>query len=252
MGMTTPFPEPDSPELEPFIVYSRIEILSLLEALESQGVLVTAYFDRHAGFAVTALLAVNPRFGELVFDHAADASTRRRLLAAESITFVSFVDQIKLQFQTGPAEATTFDDRPAFRVQLPEQALRLQRRDSFRVKTLISRPAHLLLPVGDKEEQYEKLRLIDLSIGGVAVVFDARKRKVERGDVLAACFLDLPGVGSVGVTLKVRHVAPLPRDENALSVGCELVDLAPASRTSVQRYINWLDAEQRKLASRAA
>lgn len=251
MGITTPFPEPDSPDLEPFVVYSRVEILALMEALRNQGVLVTAYFDRHMGFAVTALLAVNPRFGELVFDHAADEAMRRRLLAAESITFVSFIDQIKLQFCTGPAETTIFDDRPAFRVQLPEQALRLQRRDYFRVKTLVSRPAHLLVPVDGEDQQYEKLRLLDLSIGGLAVLCDPRKRAIGQGDLLEDCLLDLPGVGSVSVRLKVRRVAPLPRDDSTLSAGCEFVDLAPASRNSVQRYINWLDAEQRKLAGRA-
>lgn len=252
MGMTTPFPEPASPELEQCIVYSRVEIVALLQSLGRQGVLVTAYFDQHAGFAVTALLAVNPQFEEVVFDNASDPVTQRRLLAAESITFVAFVDAIKLQFTAKKADATTYEDKPAFRVRLPEEVLRLQRRDFFRVKTPVSKPAHCLVPYGEDKKQYEKLRLLDISVGGMAVVTYPEKFDLPAGSRIDECFLDLPGIGSVGVSLKVRHLAPVPRDDKARAAGCEFVDLAPAARTAVQRYVNKLDAEQRKVGARAA
>jgi c-di-GMP-binding flagellar brake protein YcgR len=252
MGMTTPFPEPDSPDLEPYVVYSRVEILALLRSLGDAGTLVTVYFDQHAGFAVTVLLAINPDFEEVVFDNASDASTQRRLLATEELVFVAFVDNIKLQFKARKAESTTYDDKPAFRVRLPDQALRLQRRDFFRVKTPVSKPAHCLVPYGDDKKQYEKLRLLDISVGGVGVVTYPEKFDLTAGVRIDECFLDLPGVGSVGVSLKVRHVAPLPRDEKARAVGCEFVDIAPMARTLIQRYVNKLDAEQRKVSARAA
>jgi c-di-GMP-binding flagellar brake protein YcgR len=252
MGMTTPFPEPESPDLEPFTVYSRVEILSLLQSLGSSGVLATAYFDQQAGFAVTVLLAVNPDFEEVVFDNASDASTQRRLMAAEEVVFVAFIDSIKLQFSARKAEPTTFEGKPAFRVRFPDRMLRLQRRDFFRVKTPVSRPAHCLVPYGEDKKQYEKLRLLDISVGGVGVVTYPEKFDLAAGNRVDECFLDLPGVGSVGVSLKVRHVAPLPKDEKARAVGCEFVDLAPLARTLIQRYVNKLDAEQRKVSARAA
>jgi MFS family permease len=33
MGMTNPFPEPDSPDLAPYTVYSRVEIIALLQSI---------------------------------------------------------------------------------------------------------------------------------------------------------------------------------------------------------------------------
>ena len=252
MGMTTPFPEPESPDLAPFTVYSRVEIVSLLESLRNAGALATVYFDENTGFAVTLLLAVNPEFEEVVFDNASDPATQRRLMQADALTFVAFVENIKLQFTAHKAEPTMFEGKPAFRVRLPEHVLRLQRRDFFRVRTPVSRPAHCLVPYGADKKQYEKLRLLDISVGGVAVITYPEKFELVAGTRIDDCYLDLPGVGSVSVSVKVRHLAPLPKDDKARAVGCEFVGVAPMSRTLIQRYVNKLDAEQRKVAARAA
>ncbi|MDZ7654053.1 MAG: flagellar brake protein [Burkholderiaceae bacterium] len=251
MGMTTPFPEPQSPELAPFTVHSRVEIIALLKSLTRGGTLTTAYFDKNAGFAVTVLLAVNPEFDEVVFDNPSDAALLRRLLAAAALTIVAFVDNIKLQFAAGAAAPTTFEGKPAFRVRLPEQLLRLQRRDSFRVRTPITRPAHCLVPYGEEGKQYEKLRLLDISVGGVAVLARPEKFELPVGARIDECFLDLPGIGSVGVSLQVRHLANPTRDDQTRSVGCEFVDIAPLARSLIQRYVNKLDAEHRRLAPAA-
>jgi flagellar brake protein len=247
MGMTSPFPEPESPDLAPFTVYARAEIIALLQSVGRSGTLTTVYFDAQAGFAVTALLAVNPDFEEVLFDIPRDTDTHRRLLAADSLTFVSFIDHIKLQFAARRAEATQFEDKPAFRVRLPEQLLRLQRRDFYRVRTPVTRPAHCLVPYGADGRQYEKLRLLDISIGGVAVVAQPQKFELADGMRVNECFLDLPEIGSVGVSLQVRHLVRRADEESARAVGCEFVDITPVARTLIQRYVNKLDADHRRL-----
>lgn len=261
MGMTTPFPEPDSPALEPFMVYARVEIVAMLRQLLEQGTLVTAYGHPSAGgaaggandgFAVTALLSVNPEFEEVVFDNASDPRAQRRLLAAERLTFVAFVQQVKVQFSTHRAEATLFEGKPAFRVRMPESLLRLQRREAFRVRTPLARPAHCLVPYTEDGRQYEKLRLLDISVSGMALLTYPEKFDLTAGTTVEGCYLDLPGVGSVGVAVRIRHVDAVPRDERARRVGCEFVRLAPQARLALQRYVNLLDAESRKVAGARA
>jgi c-di-GMP-binding flagellar brake protein YcgR len=56
----------------------------------------------------------------------------------------------------------------------------------------------------------------------------------------------------VTVTLKVKHLDQVPRDEKARRIGCEFVQLAPQARMMLQRYVNKLDADQRKTATGAA
>lgn len=252
MALTTPFPEPDSPALEQFTVYSRVEIITVLRQVLEEGVLITAYCEGSADFAVTAMLALNPDFEEVVFDNASDPVAQRRLLAADALTFVCFLAQVKVQFRARGAEVTTFEDKPAFRVRLPEALLRLQRREAFRVRTPLTRPAHCLVPYSDDGKHYEKLRMLDVSVGGMALLTYPERFDLTSGAVIDACFLDLPGIGSVSAGIRVQHVDALARDERARRVGCEFVNLAPQSRLMLQRYVNLLDAESRKLAGARA
>jgi c-di-GMP-binding flagellar brake protein YcgR len=248
MGMTTPFPEPDSPELERFAIYSRVEIAATLRQLIEENVLVTAYFDEGPGFVVTALLAVNADFEELVFDSAPDEVGQRRLLASKQIVFVGFLESIKVQFVARLAEAAMFEGRPAFRVRMPETLLRLQRRDFFRVRPPMSKPATCLVPYAGDSKQYESLRVLDLSVGGLAVMSYPEKFELPTNQVIDNCFLDLPGIGSISVSINVRHVDRVPKDDKARRCGCEFVDMSAQSRVMLQRYVNKIDADQRKVA----
>jgi c-di-GMP-binding flagellar brake protein YcgR len=227
-------------------------MIAMLRQLREHNVLVNAYYDNNNGCAVTALLAVNPDFEEVVFDLPNEALATRRLLAAKGITFVAFVESIKLQFTVESASTTQFDGKPALRVRLPEQMLRLQRRDYFRVRTPIAKPAHCLVPHGDDGQRYEKLRLLDISVGGCALQASAERFALKNGQDLHGCILDLPGIGGVNVGIKVRHVEPIPRDPQQLRAGCEFFDIAPQARMMLQRYVNKLDAEQRKAAGARA
>jgi c-di-GMP-binding flagellar brake protein YcgR len=269
MGYTNPFPEPEAPELERFVVYARAEIISMLRQLGEQAVLATVYYDRHAGFAVTTLLAVHPDVDEVIFDVPGDDLALGRLLAAGELVFVAFLERIKVQFRAGMAQATLHDGKPALRVGLPPEVLRLQRRDFFRVTSPSGKPAMCLVPyvegadgaegVGHDEgasergaTTYEKLALFDIGIGGLAVMDYPDKFALAQGMTIEGCYLDLPGIGQVIVSLKVRHLDQVPRSERARRVGCEFVNLAPQARMMLQRYVNMLEAEQRKVAGRPA
>lgn len=263
--MTTPFPEPESPELERFTVYSRAEIALLLRQVLDTGTYVTAYFDADPGFAVTRLLAVDAEFEEVVMEDAADAAVRPRLLDARHITFVAFLDHVKLQFSARRIADAVFDGRGALRIRFPSELLRLQRRDFYRVQPPQEKPAKCLVPYteaqsgngngahganganghGNDTRRYESLRVVDISVGGLAVLAHPRQFELPIGRIIEDCFIDLPGVGSFAVSLIVRHADPATSEPRTRRCGCEFVDMPPATRVMLQRYINRADGEQR-------
>jgi len=248
---TMPFPEPASPELERYTIYSRAEILSLLRQLRDEGTLVTAYFGLESDFAVTTLLQLKPDFEEAIFDCASDPLAQRRLLAADHLTFVAFLANVKVQFSARLAEPVAFEGRPAFRVRLPDQLLRLQRRDFFRVQTPNARPATILVPHAKKSHQYESLRVLDISVGGMALLSYPEMFDLDVSGIVDDCYLDLPGVGSVSVRVRVRHIENGRQLEDVRRCGCEFVDLSPQARMMLQRYVNRIDAEERRAAMAA-
>jgi flagellar brake protein len=242
MGMTTPFPEPASRELERFALYGRQEIVGLLRELRDRQVLVTLYYEQGSGFAVSNVLDVNDALDEVVFDCAADRSAQGALCQAREIVLVGFVDNAKIQFNLGGAAPVSHQSRPAFRVALPKYVLRMQRRSAGRRQPSALRPATCLVPVAGEPGRFEAVPVLDISIGGLAIV--AQDGQVELpNQVLAPCYLDLPEIGQVNVALKVRYVEPMPGEVPGRRCGCEFVDLGGTALRSVQRYINRLDAE---------
>jgi len=236
MGLTTPFPEPDSPELQRFAVPSPTEIVGLLNALRDRGVPLNVFFGVGPEFDALALLRIDEA-GGLSVESPLDPGVRRRLLEAPAVTFVGFVDAIKLQFTVTGARAATLAGRPAIAFPLPERLLRLQRRGAARVRPESARGAVCRVPLGGSEGEDEALRVLDISTGGLAVLAYPERMELVVGMEIDGCRLDLPGVGGAVVSLRVRHVDPLPVDEKARCCGCEFVRMAPAVQAMLERYV---------------
>lgn len=252
MSMTSPFPEADSPELERFAVYGRQEIVALLRELRDRQVLVTLYYDQAAGFAVSNVLDVNLAFEEVIFDGAADRSAQGALYRARDVVVVGFLDSAKIQFTVGAAEPVTHQSRAAFRVRLPQHVLRMQRRQAMRQQPLATRPATCLVPVPGQAGRFESMPVLDLGVGGVALGAGQMPFELSTDQLLAPVYLDLPDIGQITVTLKVRYVALLNGVADGERCGCEFVELGGTALRSLQRYINRLEAARRAGEDRRA
>ncbi len=218
MGMTTPYPEPESPELERFTVYSQVEIAATLRRLRDEGSLLTAYFDAEPGFLVTVVLDVNADFEEVVFDYGADGVAQKRLLASKHIVFVGFLEHIKVQFIARVAEATQHDERPAFRIRFPESLVRLQRRDFFRVRPPMSKPAKCLVPYGD-DRAFAAAALVLLQDESRREAYGVRAREWARSFTWDEA------------ALQTRNRRPRPRRGSAMRQGA---DASPFSGRSTE------------------
>jgi c-di-GMP-binding flagellar brake protein YcgR len=229
--MTSPFPEPPSPALAPFVVRSRVEIVSALRQLRDQHLLVTVYYGNDTGFAVGSVLDVHAGADELIVDLTVDAVGRQAIAAAGALVLVGFVDNVKLQFSTKAAQALT-PNGAAFRVPRPQEMLRLQRRSSLRVKT----PA-LLCRVPKEKGQYHVLRVSDIGLGGLALQGPVDRALFVVDRVIEGCQLQTSSGRSVQVALRVRHIEALVGARDAERIGCEFVGMTPAVRNGLQQLI---------------
>ena len=237
MGMTTPFPEPDSPELQRFAVQSQPEVVGLLRAVLDRGVPLNVFLGAGSAFDVMALRRVDEAAEVLVFDSPAEEGMRRRLLEAPTLTCVGFVDEVKLQFSACGARPATLAGRPAITMPMPARMLRLERRGSVRVRPPGRRIAVCRLPLRGAAGEYESLRVLDISMGGLAVLTYPERADLDVGMEIDGCRLDLPGVGGAAVSLRVRHIGPLASEDSARCCGCEFVRLAPAVQAMLARFV---------------
>lgn len=233
MGMTSPFPEPASPTLARFVVRSRVEIVSALRQLRDLHLLVTVYYGNDTSFAVGSVLDVHAGADELIVDLTVDAVGRRAIAAAPSLVMVGFIDNVKLQFVIGRGEALT-PSSAAFRLPLPHEMLRLQRRASLRVKT----PALLChVPAAVGSTKMHALRVSDLGLGGLSLQGPCDRSLFAVGRVIERCQIQTASGRRLDVSLRVRHIEPLIGERDAERIGCEFVALPPNVRNGIQQLI---------------
>jgi flagellar brake protein len=245
MSMITPFPEAESPALDRFALQGRDAVAALLRELKERGSLVTLYFDDAAGFTVGNLLDVDAARDAIVLDCAGDVGVQRSIAQAGDIVVVAFLDTTKIQFTLADAEPVDHEGRAAFRLRLPRRVLRIQRRGGPRRTPHGDRPATCRVPVPGSVDQYEPVRVLDISPGGLAVLATPRLFELSRDQVVGPCRLDLPDVGQIGVALRVRYLEAWPGELGGRRCGCEFVDLGDGARRSLQRYLDRLEATAR-------
>jgi c-di-GMP-binding flagellar brake protein YcgR len=241
---TTPFPEAEAPELERYWLYSKFEIDALITRLGDDRVPMTVYWGRDGEFAVTQIMKVEATRNEVHFDLPNLPQQQSRLLDAAELTCVTFIDNVKLQFTIGAPRRSSNAGYPTFLASLPERVLRLQRREYYRVRTPESLSASCLVPYAGDEARYESLRVLDVSVGGLAMLAYPRHFDPSQGSEIDRCFLDLPGVGTVTVRMRVAHVVA-SSDGSSRRCGCEFIDLSPQARMMLQRYVHKIDVGQR-------
>jgi len=242
-------PEPETPEFEQYHTYSRREIINVIEDIIARSALVTLHFCQGDEHFVTTLLDVNPEFEELIFDAAPDPAMAARLLESRRISFVTFIDQIKVQFLTQLVEPTTFAGKPALRTRLPDSLLRLQRRNFYRVPAPVkSTPLMCEIPLPGGVPV--RFAISDISVGGVGIIAGPALADFESGTVFHDCSIELPGHGSFATSLEVRNnigLAPGAGTQERFRYGCQFLNLSGPLVSLIQRYINQLERTRRPL-----
>jgi c-di-GMP-binding flagellar brake protein YcgR len=238
----------ETEEDDRYLLTGPTTIAYALNDLIHRGELVTVVFDHGKGMILTALLAADADEETLVFDWGGSEQENQRLLASERNIFVAKPDGIKVQFVTGQAAETVFGDGKAFVTNLPERVVRLQRRESFRIRTPLGRP--LICRLWPENGTPIDVPLRDLSVGGAGLTYSGKHVPFEAGQVFPRCRIDLPEAGEISCAAEVRHVTagnPLSGIPSAI-VGLRFRELTQPMQARIQRYIVTLERARREMS----
>lgn len=249
IASTLPVPfESETEDTAEYQTNSRAEIITILRSIVERRLLVTLYYGDAREYLVTNLLHVNPDFEELIFDGAPKPDANTRVLASQRMLFVTFVDDIKVQFSAQHAESTSFEGKPVLRIRLPASIMRLQRRNYYRVQAPRSGP--LLCEIEIAQGQAAKFVVGDLSVGGIGVLAGPAVPGLQPGVVYEKCRIELPGHGDFTTALEVRHAkGPVANGKHLprFHYGCEFRHLSGPVVSLIQRYINQIERSRRAL-----
>lgn len=244
-----PVPLATSDDLARYTLHSAVEVVYVLRTLIKSAQMVAVYFNHGKDFMLTTLLDVDPAKGQLILDWGGSEVTNQRFLNSERNVFVTSPGGVKIQFVTSQAQQISFNGRPAFAVAVPETAIKLQRREFFRLETPISNP--YLLTVHGHESGEHVLPLHDISLGGVGLTV-GNPAQFNFLEELPDCRLDLREFGILPLALQVRNVVTIEHRGGGIShrMGCQFVSPRSSVQNILQRFIAQLERERNALLKR--
>lgn len=227
-----------------YLVRHAGEIERILRDVMQDKSIVAAYGENGKDFLLTSIIALDPKLDALYLGYGSDERLNAQLLDARNATFATTHDQVRVQFSCTRVERVVHGHEPAFRVPLPRELLRLQRREYYRLVTSVVNPVKCLI---NTEQGMLEALVVDISIGGVGVLAYQESGELSAGETYHGCRLSLPGSGEFALSLAVctTFEITLKNGRHTHRAGCHFIDLPASVETEIQRYIIRVDRERR-------
>ncbi|HET8869578.1 MAG TPA: flagellar brake protein [Aquabacterium sp.] len=223
--------------LDDYRITSAVEIQALLKQILESNALVTLSGPQGASHT-TLLWAVDTSRGVICFSAEADDPSLESLLESDEVVAVAYLDSIKVQFDVEGLVHVHGGHHSALNAQIPKEVFRFQRRDSFRVKPFSSHSPQAQFRHPGMPDMMLNLRILDVSLGGMALFLPDSIPMVEAGSKIGRCIVDLDGDTRIEAGMKIHHVTVLHPEYHGARLGCEFVGMDGGTMRSLQHYIN--------------
>jgi c-di-GMP-binding flagellar brake protein YcgR len=230
-----------------FRVDDGSELLRLLKQLRDGSVPVTLSAPSSAAVN-SQLWSVDAVQRQISFSADADSVHMQRLAQDDEAVAVAYLDNVKLQFELCELVLVRAAASCALRARLPAVLYRFQRRASYRVRTFDRRAPQALLRHPSMPDMRIKLRIVDLSAGGCALLLPDDIPALQPGAQLAGVRIELDGDTTFDATLRLQHVSAMYGGGSGQRLGCEFVELGGQAQRVLQRFIDQTQQRRRLLS----
>ena len=196
----------------------------------------------------TALWTVDGAQRRLSFGVDPDQPAVQRLVEADEVTAVAYLDAVKLQFDLESLLLVHGNRACALQATMPRHMYRFQRREGYRVRTLERSSPAATLRHPSMPDMTLKLRVLDVSIGGCSLFLPHDVPTLAPGVRLHRVQIDLDEDTRFLANLLLHHVSSIHSDARGVRLGCQILDLEPASARALQRYIDQTQKRRRLLS----
>lgn len=230
------------------LIRSAKEIQLTLHAITQKKPVTALYFDNEQRFFKSILLAVTEQ--GMWLDVGPSEDDNSLILNSGNITFVTIHQNAKVQFTCHQPLMATYASHPAFYFPLPEHILRIQRREYFRLGTLADEPLKCIIPPApEKSAQPHEITILNISMGGIALICKENGVKLETGEIYPDCQIELPGIGTLLATIQVKNLFDVTSPSGAVTrhAGCEFVRMDGKMSMLLQRYMGIMQGKLSKL-----
>ncbi len=252
LNVATRATEVEAPELtdhNQYTVASRLEITQILTSIMRQSALITAS-PGGDGFFLTSIVAVDEENDTLLIECARQQQQTEMILKQQRLMCSTALDKVKIQFLCEGIETAGDGHEMCFKMRLPREMVRLQRREHFRMTIPLS--AQVKCTISPQEQDQAEparieLTLHDISCGGIAVMTPSALFTPELGG-LYNVVIGLPGTGGVGARVQARNAFAVTMANGKVTQRSGFAFVRPAESllATIQRFIMNLERARRQ------
>lgn len=230
--------------LDAFRITTPTEIAGALRRLQDASVLVNLNAP-HGSVYTTSLWTADAERQSLSFAADAGDPQLQAVLDGDEAVVVAYLDNVKIQFDVGNLVLVHGARSCALTTTYPHELFRFQRRDSYRVRPLLrdaplARLAHPMIP-----DMALTLRILDLSVGGCALLLPQDVPMLEPGVLINRVTLELDATTRFETGLRLHHVTSIHSESSGVRLGCEMVRLSQDAERTLQRYVDQTQKRRR-------
>lgn len=231
-------------EFDRYKVRHRVEIERVLQGIMDARALVTVAGGADRQLLVTTIIAVSGKERAVYLGSGDDPRQNDALLNSAEVIFTSNHEHIKVQFGSRSMKLVTIDSTRAFQIPMPDEILRFQRREFYRLTTPMVNPVKCRIHAG---ADVVEAAVVDISIGGVGILSYESGGQLRAGEVYHGCEISLPDTGHFLVSMKVCSTYEVVLKSGMVShrAGCQFINLPVSVETEIQRYIFRVERERR-------
>jgi len=243
MLKVVPPPQATSHSLVQHLLTSHDEIFELLKQIRRVRAVVTCFIEGGVMPAGARVGAILPAADALILVPVSEIE-QQMLSSASKVTAVVSVHGVKIQFEATVKGSVETSVGVGVRLLMPTGILRLQRRTHSRSKPPRARPLECMVRGETNLPSQQRLVVLDIGIGGVALLARAGDRHAP-GERLLNCSFNLDKEGGFTTDLVVRHVGRA-EGSGGWRYGCAYADITARALERVCSYIERIEAQRRQ------
>jgi flagellar brake protein len=230
--------------LDEFRLTTPREILALLKRVLDGNVFVN--LNGSSGVVITTTLwTVDSARGMLSFSADALDPKTQALLESDEAVVVCYLDSVKLQFDVSGLVLVRGVQSSALSCPVPSQMFRFQRRNAFRVRPLLNNSPTARLRHPAIAEMRLALRVLDVSVGGCALLLPDDVPAMQPGVLMNQVQIDLDADTRFHADLRLHHITEINPESKGVRLGCEFVNPNAEMQRSMQRFIDQTQKRRR-------
>ena len=241
----------DAPDgLDEFRVTAPGEIATLLRRLCDASVQLNLHAnDGSVASVVNATVwTTNGGLGSIGFNVDPHDPALNAMLECGELIAVGYLDSVKLQFDVSGLMLVHGPRASVLSGSYPRELFRFQRRGAYRVRAPLRSQPMARLRHTDIAEMQLALRVLDLGIGGCALLLPDDVPPMQVGGLMNQVQIDLDADTHLDVDLRLAHITSLNPESHGVRLGCEFERADPAALRALQRFIDQTQKRGRLLS----